>query len=125
MTDSRKTGSSSRVDELERLQDLILGKEKDRLHKLDRRVSDLELRTADVAEVLPGALSRLVDDPVSKPDIEQPIVNTIRGAIKRDAHSFAEALFPVLGPAIRRAVADALKSLVQRINVALENSSVG
>lgn len=107
---------------MERLQDLILGEEKGRLHKLDHRVSDLEARTTDIAEVLPAAMSRVAGDPVNRPDFERPVVNTIRSAIKRDADSFAEALFPVLGPAIRRAVADALRSLVQRINVALENS---
>lgn len=107
---------------MERLQDLILGEEKDRLHKLDHRVSDLESRTTDIAEVLPAAMSRVAGDPVNRPDFERPVVNTIRSAIKRDADSFAEALFPVLGPAIRRAVADALRSMVQRINVALENS---
>jgi OOP family OmpA-OmpF porin len=122
MADPRKPADASCTDDLERLQDLILGREKARLHRLDRRVTDLELRTADVAEALPGARNRLVDDPVSKSELEQPIVHTIRGAIKRDTASFAEALFPVLGPAIRRAVADALKSLVQRINVALEHS---
>ncbi|MBT8062945.1 MAG: hypothetical protein KJO85_09690 [Gammaproteobacteria bacterium] len=107
---------------MQRLRDLVMGEEKQRLHKLDRRVTDLEARTADVAEVLPAAMSRLAQDPVNRPDFERPVVNTIRSAIKRDSHSFAEALFPVLGPAIRRAVADALKGLVQRINVALENS---
>ena len=105
-----------------RLQDLILGEEKDRLHKLDHRISDLESRTADIAEVLPAAMNRLANDPSHRPEFERPVVNTIRSAIKRDTYSFAEALFPVLGPAIRRAVADALKSMVQRINVALENS---
>jgi hypothetical protein len=119
--DSRKIDGTS-VEDMERLQDLILGEEKDRLHKLDHRISDLESRTSDIAEVLPAAMSRVAADPASRPDFERPVVNTIRSAIKRDADSFAEALFPVLGPAIRRAVADALRSMVQRINVALENS---
>ena len=35
---------------MQRLRDLVMGEEKQRLHKLDRRVSDLEARTADVAE---------------------------------------------------------------------------
>ena len=121
MTKFRKSDSQP-VDDLQRLQDLILGAEKDRLHKLDLRVSDIESRTSDVAEVLPAAMNRLVGDPASKPEFEKPVVDSIRGAIKRDTESFAEALFPVLGPAIRRAIADALKGLVQRINAALEHS---
>ena len=121
MTDSSQS-DDHRVDDMQRLRDIVLGHEKQRLHDLDKRVSDLESRTADVAEVLPAAMARLVADPASLPEIERPVVKTIHGAIKRDTETFAEALFPVLGPAIRRAVSDALKGMVQRINVALENS---
>ncbi|MDX1461020.1 MAG: hypothetical protein R3348_08185, partial [Xanthomonadales bacterium] len=121
MADSRNTRDDP-VEDMERLRELILGEEQRILSRLDRRVTDLEARTADVAEVLPAAMARVADDPVNRPDFERPVVDTIRSAIKRDSYSFAEALFPVLGPAIRRAVADALSGLVQRINVALENS---
>jgi len=109
-------------DDMQRLRDIVLGDEKQRLHDLEQRVADFESRTDDVAEVLPTAMSHLIADPSNRSDFERPIVSTIRSAIKRDTESFAEALFPVIGPAIRRAVADALKGLVQRINVALENS---
>jgi len=122
MTDAPKPEKPSAVDDLERLRRLLIGDKAGRLDRLDRRVSDPGARTEDVAEVLPGAMNRAIDDPVSRPQLERPIVDTIRSAIKRDTESFAEALFPVLGPAIRRAVADALKSLVQRINAALEHS---
>ena len=110
------------VKDIQKLRDIILGEEKDRLHKLDLRVSDIESRTSDVAEVLSPAMGRLVGDPTSRSGIEKPVVDIIRGAIKRDTESFADALFPVLGPAIRRSIADALSGLVQRINAALEHS---
>lgn len=122
MSDSNKPGGSNPADDLQRLRELILGKQGTHLDALYRRIEDPESRTGDVAEVLPDAMHRVVADPVTQPKIEQPIVDTIRGAIKRDTESFAEALFPVLGPAIRRAVSDALKALVQRINAALEHS---
>ena len=122
MTDSRKPGDRSAVDDIERLRALILGDEKARIDGLYERVTQPESRTGDVAEVLPGAMNRVIRDPQAGPELERPIVDTIRSAIKRDTESFAEALFPVLGPAIRRAVADALKTLVQRINVAMEHS---
>ncbi|NND55887.1 MAG: OmpA family protein [Xanthomonadales bacterium] len=122
MTDSRNPGDRSEAAELARLRALLLGDEKKRLDRLYQRVTEPEPRTGDVAEVLPGAMNRVADDPVAGPQMERPIVQTIRSAIKRDTESFAEALFPVLGPAIRRAVADALRSLVQRINVAMEHS---
>ncbi|MBT8040249.1 MAG: hypothetical protein KJN78_08405, partial [Gammaproteobacteria bacterium] len=101
---------SPEADDLSRLRELLLGDRIVYVDALYRRVEDPEQRTEDVAEVLPGAMETVVADPVAQPKFAKPLVETIRGAIKRDTESFAEALFPVLGPAIRRAVADALKS---------------
>lgn len=121
MTTEKQT-EEQRKDDLERLQRLLLGDDRSRLNLLDKRVSDFESRSNDVAEVLPDAFERIANDPVLEAELEKPMMRTIRASIKRDAPAFAEYLFPVMGPAIRRAVADALKSLVQRINVAMENS---
>lgn len=119
---TEKQSEKQRKSDLERLQKLLLGNDRSRLNLLDKRVSDFESRSSDVAEVLPDAFERIANDPVLEAELEKPMVRTIRASIKRDAPAFAEYLFPVMGPAIRRAVADALKSLVQRINVAMENS---
>lgn len=121
MTTEKQT-EDQRKDDLERLQKLLLGDDRSRLNLLDKRVSEFESRAADVAEVLPDAFERISNDPVLEAELEKPMVRSIRSAIKRDAPAFAEYLFPVMGPAIRRAVADALKSLVQRINAAMEHS---
>jgi outer membrane protein OmpA-like peptidoglycan-associated protein len=119
---TEKQSEERRKDDLEQLQKLLLGNDRTRLNLLDKRVSDFESRASDVAEVLPDAFERIANDPVLEAELEKPMLRTIRASIKRDAPAFAEYLFPVMGPAIRRAVADALKSLLQRINVAMENS---
>ena len=121
MTTEKQT-NEQRKDDLEHLRKLLLGDDRSRLNLLDKRVSDFESRSSDVAEVLPDAFERIANDPVLEAELEKPMVRAIRASIKRDAPAFAEYLFPVMGPAIRRAVADALKSLVQRINIAMENS---
>jgi len=119
---TKKQTEDQRKDDLERLQKLLVGDDRSRLNLLDKRVSEFDSRAADVAEVLPDAFDRISNDPVLEAELEKPMVRSIRSAIKRDAPAFAEYLFPVMGPAIRRAVADALKSLVQRINAAMEHS---
>jgi len=119
---TEKQTKDQRKDDLERLQKLLLGDDHSRLDLLDKRVSEFESRAADVAEVLPDAFERISKDPVLEATLEKPVVRSIRSAIKRDASAFAEYMFPVMGPAIRRAVADALKSLIQRINAAMEHS---
>ncbi len=119
---SEQRPEDRRKDDLERLQELLLDDDRSRLNELDQRISGFENRVTDVAEVLPTAFNRIAGDPVLEAEIEKPILRAIRTSIKRDAHVLAELLFPIMGPAIRRAVADALKSLVQRINVAMESS---
>jgi len=119
---TEKQTEQQRKDDLERLQKLLLGEDRSRLNLLDKRISEFESRAADVAEVLPHVFERISKDPVLEAELEKPMVRSMRSAIKRDAPAFAEFMFPVMGPAIRRAVADALKSLVQRINAAMEHS---
>ena len=119
---SEKTSEERREEDLEQFRQLLVGEDLSLLNQLEQRVSDFESRVDDVSEVLPTAFQRLAGDPVLEAEIERPMLRTIHASIKRDTHAFAEYLFPVMGPAIRRAVADALKSLVQRINVAMENS---
>ncbi|MBT8071252.1 MAG: hypothetical protein KJO80_12520 [Gammaproteobacteria bacterium] len=119
---SEKQPEDRRKDDLERLQELLLDDDRSRLNELDQRISGFENRVTDVAEVLPTAFKRIAGDPALEAEIEKPILRAIRTSINRDVHVLAELLFPIMGPAIRRAVADALKSLVQRINVAMENS---
>ena len=121
MTTEKQT-QEQREDDLARLQKLLLGDDHSRLNLLDKRVSDFESRSSDVAEVLPDAIERIANDPVLEAELEKPMLRTIRASIKRDTSAFTELLFPVIGPAIRRAVADALTSLVQRINAAMEHS---
>jgi len=119
---TEKQTQERRKNDLERLQKLLLGEDRSRLHLLDKRVSDLKSRSSDVAEALPDAFEHIANDPVLEAELEKPMLRAIRASIKRDTPAFAELMFPVMGPAIRRAVADALTSLVQRINAAMENS---
>jgi OOP family OmpA-OmpF porin len=119
---SEKRPENQHKDDLERLQELLLDDDRSRLNELDQRISGFENRVTDVAEVLPTAFKRIASDPALETGIEKPVLHSIRTSIKRDPQELTELLFPIMGPAIRRAVADALKSLVQRINVAMEHS---
>ncbi len=52
-----------------------------------------------------------------------PIVEeSVRVSIRKDVRSFADALFPVMGPAIRKSIADTFSRMIQSFNQAVENS---
>ncbi len=94
-----------RVDELQALDRLL------EIEKLKARVRELEAerdpahRTEAVSEILPGAIHRrrsTRNDLTNalRPDVEQAMHDSIR----RDPEVMAEALYPVMGPTIRKLI---------------------
>jgi outer membrane protein OmpA-like peptidoglycan-associated protein len=56
---------------------------------------------------------------VEKHVAPEAVVASIRDAIQNDPRLFVDAIAPVMGPAIRKAVSQALRSLVQQLNETL------
>lgn len=108
---------------LNALKSLLLGEERHQLEEINERLEDPELRSEDFAEVLPDALRRSQENGGDLVDaLEPPVTQCIQRSINRDPDNFANALYPVMGPAIRQSIAHTLKSLVDNINRSLEQS---
>ncbi|MFK8030803.1 MAG: hypothetical protein AB8G18_11235 [Gammaproteobacteria bacterium] len=113
------------MNDLEQIKEILFGNEKKALDTLVRRLDRPESRTADVADVLPDAvtISYNTDDRLGKA-LSQPLEYTLSEAIRREPKKFADALFPVMGPAIRKAISEAIKSTLQMINMTIEQKSL-
>ncbi|MEO8634132.1 MAG: hypothetical protein ABI587_02535 [Gemmatimonadales bacterium] len=85
------------ADPVARLRAILWGKDRDTLRRLERKVDD------------PEAL---------RPIVERALTSSVR----RDPRPLAEALFPVMGPAIRRAISQALAGMLESVNVMLEHT---
>lgn len=90
---------------------------------LQQRIDKIKLLAEDVSSVLPEAiiLRTMQDEQLSKaivPTVEQ----AIGSSVKQDLDVLSDALFPVMGPATRKAVATALKTLTESLNQTLDNS---
>lgn len=108
---------------LRELKRLLLGAEAEQIGRLSRRLDDLGVRAQDLADVLPRAVRLHQRNPEDLVDaLESPVTECVQRSVSRDPQRFADALFPVMGPAIRRAISEALKGLVQSLNQALEHS---
>lgn len=109
----------SRLHELRRI---LFEEERQSLDELRSRIADAEARAADVAEILPAAVraSDAGDDLVES--LRAPVGRVIRDSVRNDPDSFANALFPVIGPAIRKAVTESIRALADRINKTVEQS---
>ncbi len=111
------------MNDIDRLKQLLFGNEKKALDAITRRLETPESRTADVSDVLPEAILRShASDPRLTRALEEPVEVCIKNSIRKDPHDFADVLFPVIGPAIRKSIADALRSMTQSLNQAIENS---
>jgi hypothetical protein len=115
-TDRDAGGASDRHDDITSLRALIVGPEQRRLAALQARMDDREGRAADLAEVLPRVLLQHAQDPHFTTALTPPIEKAITTSVQRNPKPLADALFPVMGPAIRKAVSAGLASMVESIN---------
>ncbi|MEM9666318.1 MAG: OmpA family protein [Bacteroidota bacterium] len=114
----------------ETLRQVLVGPERDALDRLQVRFEalqtqydDVQARITRVGQVLPEAILFHRDQDATLIEALRPTVeSSIRHSITRDPKPLADALFPIMGPAIRRAIQRALRDLVATMNRALEYS---
>jgi outer membrane protein OmpA-like peptidoglycan-associated protein len=106
-----------------RLRELLVGPEQARLEELQRRLDDRQLRTEDLSQVVAEAIAlRARQDRGLQQALNPMIEEAVRISVTRDPTVLANTLFPVIGEAVRRSVAHALRGLVESVNQTLERS---
>jgi outer membrane protein OmpA-like peptidoglycan-associated protein len=109
--------------EYSRLRELIVGPEQSRLEELRRRLDDRQLRTEDLSQVIAEAIAlRARRDRALQQTLNPLVEEAVRISVTRDPGILANALYPVIGEAVRKSVAHALRGLVESINQTLERS---
>ena len=111
------------MNDLDQLKELLFGAEKEALDSIADRVESRDVRTVDVADILPEAIhqshkrdSELVES------LTQPVGECLQRAFRDDPETYGDALYPVMGPAIRKSIMHALRGFTQQINEAVEHS---
>ena len=105
------------ADTLSQVRELLVGKE---LEEIRGKVG---AHAEDIAAVLPRAvtLREKQDDQLSRA-LASTVEGAIQTSVKNNPQPMIDAVFPVIGPAIRKAVSDAMARAVQSLNTALEHS---
>lgn len=110
-------------EEFAELRELLLGGERRQLDELQRRLDALGLSAEELAEHLPEAIAlRAGRDRQLARALAPTVESALTESVRRNPRQIATAIFPVLGPAIRKAIAEAMAGLVRSINHAMENS---
>lgn len=93
------------MDDLKQLRELLLDDDRAVISQLRARIDELELQRRELAARFPELLAEGLGE-----------------AVQSKRQHIVDALFPVIGPAIRKAIAAAARDLVDDINMALESS---
>ena len=119
----KKDGRNGGVAEFAALRQLLVGPEQNRLEELATELRERHLSASDMAEHLPEAIVlRGKRDKQIGRALAPTVETALRESIRRNPREIATAIFPILGPAIRKAIAETMSALVRSINSAVEHS---
>ena len=107
------------------LRSLLLAPEQRELLDLKRQLSQVRAPVAvdAVADVLPTAISLAHQQGGDMAGALQPLLEgTLTQAVRQRPEVIAEAIFPIMGPAISRAIREALSRMMQQTTYALEHA---
>jgi outer membrane protein OmpA-like peptidoglycan-associated protein len=116
--------AGGRRDDWAELRRLLVDPEQRELALVKSRLDRLQrLSAEEVGAVLPQAIAHSMSKSRQIREVLLPVIEEdIALSVKRNPRPLADALFPVMGPAIRRAIADALKGLLQSIDELVDHS---
>jgi OOP family OmpA-OmpF porin len=109
-------------EEFSELRSLIIGPEQRELLALQAHVLDPSVQTRDISRVLPDALTIRSRDPQLLRALAPSVEHAVTESVRRDPRPLADALFPVIGPAIRKAIAHTLATMMESLNRTVEHS---
>jgi len=118
-----ESGESQQTDALNTLRSLLLAPEQAQIVDIERRLEKFSIRAEDVSQLLPEAVSIRSHKYDQLTSALMPTVEEAIGiSVKKDPKRLVDAIFPVMGPAIRKSISHALREMVQSLNQALEHS---
>jgi outer membrane protein OmpA-like peptidoglycan-associated protein len=120
---SPEDSSPAPADPLKELRRLLFVPEEAQVSKIQERLDDPEIHAEDVSSVLPDAIriGTARDDKLAR-SLQPTVEDAILTSVRRDPQVLVDALFPVMGPAIRKAISSALASMLESFNETLERS---
>jgi OOP family OmpA-OmpF porin len=109
--------------EWQRLRALLFGHERASLAALRASVGDHDSLARSVASVLPAAaaIRARQDDGLAR--VLAPVVeDSLQRSVRENPQPLVDALYPIMGPAIRRSIGETLAEMLQAFNGAVEQS---
>ncbi len=112
------------MSDFDRLRELLLGDERAELARHRQRLDEVERARADLPAELPGVIeqaNRAQPRQLSRA-LSEPVADALADTVRARPQMIVDAIFPIIGPAIRRAMAEFLRGFVESMNAAMEAS---
>jgi OOP family OmpA-OmpF porin len=110
-------------DELVELRRLLVEPEQVQIKNILERLNNPKIRARELSRSLPEAIRlRSAKDESITEALSPAIVSAFHSSIKKDPRPVAEAISPLMGPAIRRAIASTINALLQSFDQTLKHS---
>lgn len=115
--------SSTDEENMAELRSLLLGPAEKQLAEVHERLADPRRQMEEVSRVLPAAISvRSRQDQDLTNALAPTVAAALQQSVRKDPQPLADAIFPIIGPAIRKAIATALSGMVQSLNQSMTHS---
>lgn len=111
------------TDELAELRSLLLGVDSNKFNRIYEYLENQQIKPEDISRILPQAVvMRTLQDKQLVEAIVPTIEQAIESSVKKDLNVLSSAIFPIMGPSTRKAIATALDEMIQSLNQTLEHS---
>ncbi len=123
MGEKRNTNPSEILEagKLNELRNLIIGLDHQELERLQNLIRDPHVFAEEISELLPYSVRKLIEKGELTIDSLQPFIeDAMHKSIQNNPKRLADILFPIMGPAIRKAVSEDLKRMIAAVNANLE-----
>jgi hypothetical protein len=118
-----KFSADREANRYEELRELLAGPERRRIDEIARQLNDPVRRAEELSKHLPDAvaLGASRDNRLARA-LQPTIDSALKASVAKNPKAVADAIFPVLGPAIRKAISAALAGMIQSLNHILNQS---
>jgi OOP family OmpA-OmpF porin len=109
--------------QMEELRDLLLGPEKEKIEQILGRLDDPDIRAREIGDILAQALRwrTAKDDQIARA-IQPAIEETLHQSVRKNPKALVDAIFPVMGPALRKAISASIMGMIQSLNQLIDHS---
>ncbi|HEX8000817.1 MAG TPA: OmpA family protein [Pyrinomonadaceae bacterium] len=123
LDDAPPAGAAADDGSMAELRSLLLGPAEAQIAEIHTRLKDPHRQLREVSRVLPAAVAvrSRADNELSEA-LAPTITNAIERSVRKNPQPLVDAIFPVMGPAIRKAIAAALNGMVQSLNQSMAHS---